>query len=57
MNAGSPERLEMLRQRIRESLAREAKAKEEHDGLEQSRQRGNIEVYRHAIKREYGIPE
>ena len=47
----------MLRQRIRESMAREARAKEEHDGLEQSRQRGNIEVYRHAIKREYGISE
>ena len=54
MNTGSPERLEMLRARIREAEAKLKRAEAAGDGLEQCRQSGNIVVWQHAIDREYG---
>ena len=54
IETGSPERLAMLRTRIRESEEKMDRAAAAGDGLEACRQKGNIEVWRHAIQREYG---
>lgn len=54
METGSPERLEMLRDRIREAEKARERAREKGDMFEAIRQKGNIEVWRQAIQREYG---
>lgn len=54
LETGSPERLQMLRGRIREAEEARDRAKAAGDSFEACRQKGNIAVWQHAIQREYG---